>query len=307
MYIFPVKLKHYKTTALIIITGMAALTWTPSYAGKNSTRQNTKDTIPVQQPNQNNTEGSKDIDERLLQLEKAMEHVERQLKQKDWDKIQRQVEASLSKVNLDKIQQQLEAAIKSIDLDKIRLETEAALKNIDLEKIRSEIKSAIAQVTDKTKWKELDTELNQALKEAQKSIEETKKIDFEKIKKELQQTKIEWQEERKRIEKDLQEAREEIKNDKTRIQDELGKAKEEISKAKDELQGYKTMISEMETAGLLNTSADYSIEYKGNELFINGRKQTNEVTDKYKRYFKKENTSIRKVKGNFSIDNDTEN
>ncbi|MEJ7735890.1 MAG: hypothetical protein WKF97_00575 [Chitinophagaceae bacterium] len=307
MHVFTVKPNHLQTAFLALAISTASLAWTPSTSVK-MVQQNTRDTVPPQKSNQQNAENNpdKDIDQRIQQLEKAMQQIERQLQEKNWEKMQHQLESSLSKVDMNKIQQQLDAAIKKVDLDKIKFEADAAIKNIDMEKIRQEIKRAMAEAKDKTNWKELDTELKQALHEAQKSIAETKKIDFEKIKKEIQQAQSNWQKESVEIQKQLQEARKEMKENTVRVQDELSKAKADISQAKDQLQGYKTMISEMESEGLLNTSEDYAIEYKADELFINGKKQHREVAARYKRYFKNEHITIKKVKGNFSINNNTE-
>ena len=61
------------------------------------------------------------------------------------------------------------------------------------------------------------------------------------------------------------------------------------------------MIYAMEAEGLLSTKEDYSIEYKSEQLEINGKKQSVEITNKYKKYFTKEKCSIFKKNGELSV------
>jgi hypothetical protein len=58
----------------------------------------------------------------------------------------------------------------------------------------------------------------------------------------------------------------------------------------------------MEKEGLLNTKDDYTIEYKDGDLFINDKKQSSDITDKYKKYFKQKKIAIKKVDGEMKID-----
>ena len=102
----------------------------------------------------------------------------------------------------------------------------------------------------------------------------------------------------------MEKAREEIKNSKVDIREEMRKAKDEIKEEKATLKGYREMLDDMEKKGLINTKEDYSIEYKGGDLFINDKKQSQEITDKYKNYFKKDNTSLIKKSGELEISND---
>ena len=82
----------------------------------------------------------------------------------------------------------------------------------------------------------------------------------------------------------------------------MASSRVEVDKAKEEVKGYQEMIYDMEKEGLLNTKEDYTIEYKDGDLFINGKKQPQEVTDKYKKNFRKKNIAIKKQDGNVKID-----
>jgi hypothetical protein len=84
----------------------------------------------------------------------------------------------------------------------------------------------------------------------------------------------------------------------------MEKARQEVDKAKDEVKGFQEMIYAMEKDGLLNTKEDYSIEFRKDELSINGKRQSAEIFNKYKKYFKKDRLTIRKENGDMKIDND---
>ena len=62
--------------------------------------------------------------------------------------------------------------------------------------------------------------------------------------------------------------------------------KESIGKAKTELAQMKAFTETLEKDGLIDRKKGYKIEIKDNELFINGTKQSKETTDKYRKYFK---------------------
>ena len=82
----------------------------------------------------------------------------------------------------------------------------------------------------------------------------------------------------------------------------MKKAKEELNKAKEELTSYKTMTAEMEKDGLIKKDENYTIEYNNGTLRINGKQQSKEVTDKYRKYIKKERLSIKNNDGDIEID-----
>jgi hypothetical protein len=110
------------------------------------------------------------------------------------------------------------------------------------------------------------------------------------------------------VKKELENAKKELarvksamKRQKMDIKKELDKAKLEIDKAKVEVRDYQEMIYEMEKEGLLNTKENYTIEYKDGDLFINDKKQSQHITDKYKKYFKQKKIAIKKEDGEMKI------
>jgi hypothetical protein len=137
----------------------------------------------------------------------------------------------------------------------------------------------VAEVTSSLKdinWGDNDAEVKKALKEAKVEIEkakvEMKKVDKEEIKKELEKAKI-----------DIEKSKAEIKNiDMDKI---MTEAREGIAKGRAEMKQLKLMFNEMEKDGLINIKEGFSVEYKDKELFINGKKQSDDITGKYRSYF----------------------
>ena len=84
----------------------------------------------------------------------------------------------------------------------------------------------------------------------------------------------------------------------------MDKAREHLEKAKEELEGYQEMLEQMESAGLIDKHSDYTIEYDEGELYINHKKQADEVRDRFKKYFSKDGIEIRKKNGRFDINID---
>jgi len=118
-----------------------------------------------------------------------------------------------------------------------------------------------------------------AQKELEKASAEIKKIDKDAIRKQLEEAKLQ-----------VEKSRAEIRSiDMDKI---MKEAKEGIDKAKDELKQLKQMFNEMEQDGLIHSKQGFSIEYKDRNLFINGTKQPQQVTDKYRKYFKDEHFEI---------------
>lgn len=204
------------------------------------------------------------------------------IKMKDFDKLQAELDRSLQqlnielkKIDLSGIQDHLESALKKIDEQKILETVERSLKSIDLDK-------TLATVGESLKHIDLEGEngvVEKAMKEAKEEIEKARKeiagIDKEAIKKEMQEAR-----------KEIEKSKEEIRNmDMDKL---LSEAKVEIGKAKEELKRTREMIEEMEKDGLVDSKKGFLIEYKDRQLYLDGKKQSREVTGKYRKYFKDE-------------------
>jgi hypothetical protein len=209
------------------------------------------------------------------------------MKMKDFDNLQKTLDRSLQqameevkKIDFTKMQKDMEASLKSVDMEKIMKDVELSLKNIDIDKIVADVKSSLNDID----WADKNGEIEKALKEATKEIEkaklEIKDIDQEAIKKELDKAKEEV--EKSKVEMD--------KIDMNKIMDE---AKVSIDKAKEELRATKEMFNEMERDGLIDPKQGFTIEYRNKDLYIDGKKQSEQTTDKYRKYFKKDHYKIK--------------
>ena len=201
-----------------------------------------------------------DIDIKMKDIDKvikeSMNEVNKSLKAIEWNKIPEEVNNSLQKIDFTKMQAEIEKSMKSIDWKKMQMEIDRSMKEIDWNKIKNEINYSMNDI-DKDK---MHREMEKAMIEVRESLKESQKINTKELKKEME------------------------------------KVKEEMKKAKNELSDIKEMQIDMEKDGLINKKEGYNIEYKNKELLINGKKQPQEVTEKYRKYFKGENFKMKRSK-----------
>jgi paraquat-inducible protein B len=183
------------------------------------------------------------------------------MKMKDFDNLQKVLDKSLleataeiKKIDFAKIQKEIESSLKSVDMEKIMEEVNRSLKAVDMDKLLADVTSSLNDIN----WGDKDEEIEKALKEAKKEIEkssaEIDKLDMDKI---------------------------------------MNEAREGIDKAKEELKLTKEMFNEMEKDGLINPKEGFTVEYKNKDLYIDGKKQSDKTTDKYRKYFKKDHFKIK--------------
>lgn len=275
---------------IVAVVGLSAIliSWNymPSgfrFAGNNDY----SDTVP---PKKNKT----DRDKKVRDLDEAIEELENVEFKIDMEKIKKEIEQAMKSVDMEKIKLEVENAMKEVDMKKIKLEVENALKEVDMKKIQAELNESLAKIDGE----KIKLEIENAMKEVdmekiKKEIEESmSKIDMNKIKAEINMDKM----------KDLEI---ELKKIGPEIEKSLEKAKVEIEKAKVELKEYKTFIDGLEKDGLINKKEGYKLEHKNGELFINGKKQPDNVYNKYKSFLEKHKSiKIGSDEDDFNIDID---
>ncbi len=204
------------------------------------------------------------------------------MKMKEFEKLQADLDRSLlhiteelKKMDLAQIQREVEVSLKAVDMDKIRKEVDMAIKNIDMDKMLADVTASLKNITSEVKQADIEKAIAEATKEIENAKLELKEIDKEALNKEIQNAKKEIEKAKIEIEK--------IDLDKI-----INEAKEEINNAKAELNLIKEMFIEMEKDGLINAKKGFTVVYKNKELIIDGKKQPANVTDKYRRYFKKD-------------------
>ncbi len=79
---------------------------------------------------------------------------------------------------------------------------------------------------------------------------------------------------------------------KTDIENAMKNAKKSIENAKEELRNMKEFTNALEKDGLIDKSKTYRIEVKNGKLYIDDKKQSKEIRNKYSQYYKKGNFTI---------------
>lgn len=229
---------------------------------------------------------------------------DREKKIRDLDDVLDELDATDFKVDMEKIRKEIAEAMKSIDGEKIKMEIEKALKSVDIAKIQKEVQESLAKV-DFNKIKE---EISAAMKEVdmikiQKEVQESlAKIDWDKMKAELDKVKdINMKE----LNEEMKKVQEEMKELGPKLEKELQNAKVEIEKAKAEIKELKGFVDGLESDGLLNKKEGYTLKHKDGELFINGKKASEQTYNKYRSFLEKHKKfNIEKTDDDFDIDMD---
>jgi TolA-binding protein len=215
------------------------------------------DTVPPKKAKAEREKKFRNLDEAIEELENVNIEV-------DMKNAMKEVEKAMKEFDASKIHLQLEKALRDVDMKKIQEELRESLAKVDGEKIKAEVQKALSEID----FSKLKTELEQSLKE----------IDMEKLKMELNMDKM--KEEMKNVEKEL-------RNIGPEIEKSLKDAKIEIEKAKAELKEYKGFVDGLEKDGLINKKEGYTVKHKDGELFINGKKQSADVYNKYRSFLEK--------------------
>ena len=308
--------KYLLVVAGIAALGIVSIAWTGNH--QNKTLQTLSDTVPRQKSTRTPSKDYKrDFDKELEDLDKAMQGL-RNAPDFDMKQIQAEINAAMKQVekemanhniNMEKMQKELQTSLSKIDAEKIQADLKKSLKELeklDVQKMQKELKESLSNLDDnnidlKLSLRELDKiDLEKMRKEIERSMEEVKvNIDATKISREIQESLKNVDMEK--IKRDMQKVSEEMEEHKDNFKFDRDKIEENLEKTKAELKGYQQMVYEMEKDGLLSTKADYSISYENKELTINGKKQPEQVTNKYKKYFSKDGVTIRKEKGEMNI------
>jgi hypothetical protein len=217
---------------------------------------------------------------------------DREKKIRDLDDVLDELNNADMKVNMEKVRKEIEEAMKQIDGEKIKMEIEKAMKEVDMDKIRKEVEISIAEA-----MKEVD--IARIQKEVQESLA---KVDWDKMKVEMEKIK---EIDMKQVEKEMEKVKEEMKDLGPKIQKEMEKAKVEIEKAKAEIKEYKEFVNGLENDGFINKKEAYSLKHKDGELFINGKKASEQTYNKYRPFLEKHKKfNIQKDDDNFDMDLD---
>ena len=163
----------------------------------------------------------------------------------------------IKNMDFEKAEKQLNEAMQKIDREDITKQTDKSTKDIDRENLRDQI-DKFAKIN------------RLQMKDAKKQID-LAKINFEKQKSEfgLNSSKM-----KENFEKSMKNVRKSMEN------------------AKEEIKNFNELTNALEKDGLIDKSKAYKIELRNGELYINDKKQPKEISDKYRKYFRKSNFTI---------------
>lgn len=256
------EIKKLAMVAFICIVGITASSWQI----KQDTRQDSAKQHHEYQPGHGDTSEPnlrsrgdsfqmQDFDAAMKEVNQAMEKVTQQMKNLDLQKINEQVNEALKKVDFENINKQVELAMKQVDMAKINQEVQAALKEVDMQKIKAEVNASLAQA--KAEMAKVNTE---EMTKQMKALKE--QLNSEAFKSKMDSLNISEQ-----------------------VQKAMAEARSSLEKAKKELQNYKDFTNELEKDGLIDKSKGYTLELKDGYLYINGKQQSKETTEKYRKYY----------------------
>jgi hypothetical protein len=274
------KSKKYFVLAGLFVISITAVAWQIDNKKKTDTTTSSHATGDTTQPKQRNN----DQDEfRMNELEDAMKKLDAEMQKLDLHmkgldvQLSKELNGALAKIDYEKMSKEIENQIKKIDVDKIKTEVNNSiqgakeqLKKIDYEKMSKEIEDQIKNIDiDKIK-----TDVNNSIQQAQQQL---KQIDMQKLHNEMLELQQNFNSNKFKMQ----------------IQDAMKDAKQSMEKAKQELQDLKEFTDQLQKDGLIDKKKGYTIEWKKEgDLYINGKKQAKEVSDKYSRFYKKDGYKI---------------
>jgi len=293
----------------IMLIAIAGLAWQTRTHATDSKRH-LQDTLPTKDK-ETQTVITGDLDKALEQVRKAQENLEQQLEKNGFDKIQKDLLKAQAQLNAKDIHAEIakamkelewqklniEEQMKNIDMQKIQAEVQDAMQKIDMEKMQKDMKHAHEALEKNIDYKKMEAEMRAAMGQTKKALAEMKAIDMQKVQQQLERAKEQLTVNETQINDEIENAKKNLDERFHKdFKKELEKAKEGVKKASEELQHYKEMLIEMKKEGLLKPDGSYSIKYKNGELYIDGLKQPDNITEKYKHYFRQENVQLKKSK-----------
>ncbi len=186
--------------------------------------------------------------------------------------------------DLDIQMKDLDVQLKDLDIN-IEKQVYDAVANIDFDKISKEVEENLQKID----WDKIQADVDKSIKDAQVQL---KNIDMKKITDEVKEMQEKF---------NSKEFQDQFNSEKInqQINNAMKQAREGIDKAKQQVQQLKDFTEALQKDGLIDKSKGYTIEWKDNgDLYINGEKQSKQVSDKYSPYYKP---------GGYTIKNGPEN
>lgn len=178
--------------------------------------------------------------------------------------------------DLDKAMKELDVNMANLDVNmknlKIDIDSQVvnSLSKINTDEIAKQIDNSMKSID----WTKMQKDVDVSLQNAQTEIA---KVDFSKVQNELKiaQDKLQSEEFKSQVNSEKLQKQ---------INDAMTKAKEGMEKAKVKLQLMKDFTDALAADNLIDKKKGYIIEWKSGSLVINGKEQSKEIADKYRKY-----------------------
>ncbi|MBO9151474.1 M56 family metallopeptidase [Chitinophaga sp. GCM10012297] len=251
-----------------------------------------------------------------IQWDKISDQMKNQLKNQDWDKMNKDIRESLEKIDWKKIENDVKKAMENVKFDSsfhynfdydhdfdFDLDIDGSGDtSIDRSRARARAQHERNLARNRAAFDEA-RERNRKIQEehvamARARQQETK----EKIKAQREeQVAIARARQQETRERSLKMREENMEKMKALREESMKKAEENRAKAEAVSKSYRQLLDGMEADKLIDRNAEYQVEKKGGDLFINGKKQSPDVLKKYEQYLKNDNVTIRGSKNSLNI------
>ncbi|WP_126248842.1 M56 family metallopeptidase [Chitinophaga rhizosphaerae] len=211
-----------------------------------------------------------------MKWENFDENVRKKLKKEDWEKVIRDTQKNLKKIDWKKQQQEINKAVEQLKKEELKYRKEAQKYRNDQTRFKA---GQVQYQRDMARHQaEARAASDRALAEHHKIVRDQRFAAEAAVR--VQQRAVR---ERERALFRAEEAR------------------ELTEKNRATTRWYNDLLKAMESDKLIDRESGYNIEKKGEDLFINGKKQSDDIKNKYKQYLKNDNVTIKGDKTNLQI------
>jgi hypothetical protein len=201
--------------------------------------------------------------------------------------IEEQAMKALDQVNMDRVLHQLSTSVEKMDMEKMLRNVENSLRQSEAEKFLKDVEISIHYSNNK----DLDKSFKSCLKEAREEMEKAKlelsSLDKEAIKNDMRKARAEIERSRAEWQKSLAS----VKN--SDLKKIMSVANLDIEKLARELELTRELFSELQKDGLVDFQKGFQLEYKEKSMYIDGKKQSDTVSEKFSRYIKGDRFEMR--------------
>lgn len=223
----------------------------------------------------------------------------------NFDSINQNIQKSIKHVNWQAMNDSIKIAMNKVDWRKTHADVEASLKKVDWDKIKAEISAAMKDAHDNIDTAQMNQSIRIGLESAKQAIANINAQGYvhesmayaregmEYARKEIERARLHGLKSANRGPK-YRPGKLAPMNSRLNYDDGVRASKMEMAQ-------YRELVKKMAADNLIDTSKTFTIEMKKGDLLINGVKQNSDVQDKYRRYLKADQLTIKGEKDNLNV------